>query len=98
MWHRLLAMHLRNCIKGKCALNRNMQVLAPKLGKKRRANSTKSSSRMMQLSRELRKQGWGQKKDADGDSDSSDLLSPEITRSGPTPTQELKKKATLLGA
>lgn len=47
---------------------------------------------MTQLSRELRKQGWGQKKDADGDSDSSDLFSPEITRSGPTPTQGLKKK------
>ena len=47
---------------------------------------------MMQLSRELRKQGWGQKKDADGDSDSSDLLITGITGSGPTPTRAQEER------
>ena len=55
------------------------------------SSKTSASSRMTQLSRELNKQGWGHKKDADGDSDSSDLFSPEIPRSGPTPSQGLKK-------
>ena len=51
-----------------------------------------ANSRMTQLSRELNKKGWKSKEDASWESDSSDLFSPEIPRSDPTPSQGLQKQ------
>ena len=73
-----------------------MPLLAPKLGCAvcvvSLVNVKMSAS--SQMTRELNKQGWGRRRDAGGDSDSSDLLSPEFPRSDPTPSQGHKKQDT----